>query len=99
MLSHPEFELDEVFKPLPPFPVAIFLPINSSELIFDCVVNECQLQVMEALVIVTILLFFWTQQVLFPTKPANDDKPKESEELANALKKFLEAGIKVKNES
>ncbi len=54
---------------------------------------------MEALAIVIVLVFFWTQQILFTPKTPEQQKPKEAENLADALKKLLEAGIEVRNKS
>jgi hypothetical protein len=54
---------------------------------------------MEALIIVTVLLIFWTQQVLFPPSSAKEDKPDEAANLANALEKYLEAVFEAKNKA
>jgi len=49
---------------------------------------------MEALIIVTILLIFWTQQVLWGNAPPEPEQSKEAK-LAEALQKYLESGIEV----
>jgi hypothetical protein len=52
---------------------------------------------MEALIIVAVLLILWTQQVLVPTEKAPKKTTTGAEDLANALKKFLQSGSENQN--
>ncbi|MGD1904919.1 MAG: hypothetical protein ACFB0C_02875 [Leptolyngbyaceae cyanobacterium] len=47
------------------------------------------------LIVMVILLFFWTREIFPPSKPP---KPSEEAALAKALEKYLDAGIKIRSE-
>ncbi|NJL45361.1 MAG: hypothetical protein HC922_05720 [Leptolyngbyaceae cyanobacterium SM2_3_12] len=49
---------------------------------------------MEILIPVTILLFFWTNDVLFGNGPKKKEKTK-TEKLADALADYLKEGVNV----
>lgn len=47
------------------------------------------------LVIVLLVFVLWTNQMLFPKKP--EKKKSVEEKLADALKDYLEAGLKIRD--
>ena len=54
---------------------------------------------MEALIIVVALFTFWTQHILLRPGDSSDQADRESPDLTDALKRFLEEGIEIKIKS